>query len=274
MSFFEARYLCAGYGGKKVFGNIAFEMQSGSLVGVIGANGCGKTTLLKAICGIIPHRGECSLNDVLLEGLSPKKIARLCGYIPQRSGISISMPVIDVVLMAFNTRLGLLERPNTVMRSRAAAALEAVGLGGREEDDFLTLSEGQKQLCILARTLCTDASLLLLDEPESSLDISCRYRMLDIIKLWICKGERGAIVTLHDPMLALNYCDRLLLMSEGELYSEISPGTDDMADMEEKLTHIYGAVSLMRCKDRRGNSRLVMFRETNEDESSYPDNIF
>ena len=83
MSFFEVKDLSVGYGKKTVLQNLSFSAEKGTLNGIVGANGCGKTTALKAICGILPHGGECSLDGVLLERLSSRQMARACSYIPQ-----------------------------------------------------------------------------------------------------------------------------------------------------------------------------------------------
>lgn len=264
MSFFSAENLTSGYGRDHTIEKISFEMEKGILLGILGANGSGKTTLIKTICGILPHEGICTLEGCRLETLSPRQIAKKCSYIPQRSGISIDLSVLDVVLMGFNSRLGLLEHPDHGMRLAAQNALEQVGLSGKEEMNYLHLSEGQKQLCILARTLVSESRLLLLDEPESALDFRLRYRMLDILQNWVSETNGGAIITLHDPELALNYCDQLLLMANGNVLGMLAPREDSHAYMEEILNQIYGAVSLQICKTRNGVSRLVMLKEDEE----------
>ena len=199
MSTLSVHGVTAGYGRQPVINNISFQLEEGRLLGVIGANGSGKTTLLKALCGILPHEGSCTLDNATLERLSPRQIARLISYIPQRSGVSIDISVLDVVLMGFNPQLSLLEHPSKAMREAALQALQQVGLGDRAEENYLHLSEGQKQLCILARTLVSDSKLLLLDEPESALDFRFRYQMLSLLRGWVASGRRSAVVTLHDP---------------------------------------------------------------------------
>ena len=261
MSFFTVQDLSAGYGGRTILHDISFTLGSGMLLGVLGENGSGKTTLLKAICGILPHTGTCELDGAAFEGLSARRIARYASYIPQRSGISIDISVLDVVLMGFTPRLGLLEHPSAAMRAAARDMLETVGLGGREHENYLHLSEGQKQLCILARTLVTGGRLLLLDEPESALDFRYRHRMLEILRNWIAADRSGGIVTLHDPALALGCCDRLLLLHEGRMTGMLDPRRDPLPALEEKLSVLYGAVSLQRCTDRRGGQHLVMLKE-------------
>jgi iron complex transport system ATP-binding protein len=230
-------------------------------MGILGANGSGKTTLLKAICGNLLHTGSAVLDDCVLETLSARQIAKLCSYIPQRSGVTIDISVLDVVLMGFNPRLGLLEHPSSAMHAAAREALARVRLSGRENRNYLHLSEGQKQLCILARTLVSDSKLLLLDEPESALDFRFRHQMLSLLRGWVAAGEGSAIVTLHDPGLALNFCDKLLLLSDGGVLDIIAPKTDSLDKMEQTLSMIYGSISLQRCHNRKAEAQIVMLRE-------------
>ena len=147
------------------------------------------------------------------------------------------------------------------MKEKAINMIGLVGLSGKEHMNYLHLSEGQKQLCILARTLVADSKLLLLDEPESALDFHFRYQMLSLIRGWNKETHSTALVSLHDPMLALNNCDRLLLLADGHIFSTISPQTDTLASMEEKLCHIYGDISLHHCVNKSGQKQIVMLKE-------------
>lgn len=260
MSFLQIQNLSASYGTRQILDDISFSAEKGALTGLLGANGCGKTTLIKSVCGLLRHSGSCTLDGQVLESLSEKQLARLCSYIPQRSGISIDLTLMDVVLMGFNPHLGLLDRANSAMKKQALNALRTVDLEARANESYLTLSEGQKQLCILARTLVSDGKLLLLDEPESALDFQRRYEMLRLIRSWL-GSERCALVALHDPQLALNHCDQLLLMCGGRIKHVIHPSRDALSDMEDALKTIYGPVTLVRCQDKSGCDHLVMLRE-------------
>ena len=237
--FFSAQKICAGYSRNRVVHHVSFSLERGCLMGILGANGSGKTTLVKALCGILPHEGTCLLENTELETLTPKQIAKLVSYI----------------------QLKLLEHPTNAMKEAALEALEWVGLGGKEDKNYLHLSEGQKQLCIMARTVVSGSKLLLLDEPESALDFRHRYRMLDMIRSWIHSTQGGAVVTLHDPMLALNYCDNLILLKNGELLDILSPKEDSLEKMEQALSRIYGPVSLQVCRSRSGREILTMLKE-------------
>ena len=116
-------------------------------------------------------------------------------------------------------------------------------------------------MCILARTLASEGRLLLLDEPESALDFRYRYQMLDLLRGWVREEKRAVLAALHDPSLALNYCDRLLLLADGKVLAVLKPGTDALNKMEEELGVLYGRVSLQRCRDKSGREQLVMLKE-------------
>ena len=261
MTLLEVRGLRVGYGSREVICSLSFRLESGSVMGILGANGCGKTTLLKALCGILPSQGQRILCGEELQRMPPRRLAQLCRYIPQKSGIEIDISTLDVVLMGFNPQLGLLEYPSAAMRQRAAQALAQVGLEDRAEVNYQSLSEGQKQMCILARTLVSDGRLLFLDEPESALDFGGRYRMLAQIRDWTRQAERGSIVTLHDPQLALNCCDTLLLLKNGQKAGQIDPHSDTPEQMERALTAIYGSLSVVPCRNRAGETQLVLLKE-------------
>ena len=96
------------------------------------------------------------------------------------------------------------------------------------------------------------------------MDFRVRYRMLDLLRSWLDEGERSALVTLHDPALALNCCDRLLLLESGTVVGDLNPRCDTIEDMERQLGRIYGPVSLHRCCGRDGRQQLVMLKEGRE----------
>lgn len=260
-SLFTADNLCIGYGKKDVLKHISFSLTPGTITGLLGANGSGKSTLLKALCRQLPYKGTCRLKSRPLTDFPLRKLAGAVSYIPQRSGISISLPLTDVVLMGFNPDLKLLERPSPKQQDQARQALAAVGLAGKEMEDYLTLSEGQKQLCILARTMVENTSLLLLDEPDSALDFHNKYHMMQTLQRLTHDQEKAALICLHDPNLALDYCDQLLLLKDGRCIASLHPAADSLAQIQEALSKIYGSVSLIQCKDRQNRTRLVILAE-------------
>lgn len=266
-TFFTAEKICAEYGTGFALKDISFAVEKGSLTALLGTNGSGKTTLLRTICQQIKHSGTCRLhcgsdeasNLLILERLSGRQLARQISYIPQRNGISVEMAVLDVVLMGYNPVLGLLERPSSAQRRLASDALRQLGLAGFENQNFLCLSEGQKQLVILARTLVEDSRLLLLDKPDSALDIPNRYGIMNTISRMVKGQSRAGILSLHDPMLALEFCDQLVLIKKGHCIGSIFPAADSIERMEHALGQIYGPVTLAECAGKDGRMRRILF---------------
>ncbi|MDE7331660.1 MAG: ABC transporter ATP-binding protein [Lachnospiraceae bacterium] len=256
-----AENISCGYGGKEVLTEVSFSLPQGSMTGLLGANGSGKSTLLKALCRQIPHRGNCYLEGQSLANLSQRQLARRISYIPQQTGIHASLPLLEVVLMGFNPTLGLLQNPSVSQRNAARAALARVGLGGMENADYLTLSEGQKQLCILARTIVEDTSLLLLDEPDSALDFHNRYYGMGMLQKLLLGKNKAALICLHDPALALDFCSQLLILKDGKCTASLHPASDSLPRMKEALSDIYGPISLIRCTDSLGQKRLMLLSE-------------
>lgn len=260
--FFSVQDISLCLGGRQILDHVSFSVDApGRVIGLLGPNGSGKTTLLRAICGELPHGGHVFLEGAKLAGLRSKELARRISYIPQQSGISISMSVIDVVLMGFYPKLKLLSQPSADMRAAALRALEQVGISGLADRDYLTLSGGEKQLVILARTLVEDTKLLLFDEPDSSLDLGNKYRMVRmIVELVHESPEKAGLICLHDPVLALACCDTLMLLNDGRLICTLQPKTDSVQDMEKAFSEIYGAVRLVEAADpeNANHKRLIL----------------
>ena len=259
--YFEVQRISAGYGEKEIIHDISFEIEPHTLTALIGPNGCGKTTLLKSIVNLLDYQGKCLLHGENLSELSVRKLARKISYIPQRSGLHVSMSVLDVVLMGFNPVLKLLERPNKKQRQRAKDAIISVGLSAYMNKDYLTLSEGQKQLVLLARTMIEDTDLLILDEPDSALDFQNRYKILNILKQMTDNEEKAGILCVHDPAIALEFCQQIVVMKDGKIIDIIHPQTDSLERMEGTLRKIYGNVMLNKCTDRNGSTHVVLLWE-------------
>lgn len=237
--------LSAGYGNKKVLENINFEINSNEIVGLLGANGCGKTTLIKSLCRIIPHMGEVKIEETEVSSLSVREFAKNCSLVPQKSGIGIDISVLDVVLMGFNPFLQLLAKPTNEMNYKSLKILEELGIKDRAYDNFQELSEGQKQLVIIARSIVADTRIMFMDEPESSLDFQVRYDAMDMLHRRIIDSNKCALISLHDINLALKFCDRLLLIKDRNITSVIDVKNDSISSIEQKLKSIYGDIKVL-----------------------------
>lgn len=265
MSLVTIENLSAGYGKEKIVRNISFAVNEGELAGLVGLNGSGKSTLAKAICNLLPHEGNVFINGAAAEKQKPKDLANLISYMPQHSGLGLDISVLDVVLMGFNAKLRLLESPSRAMKEQAVKTIELVGLSEKIYSNYMTLSEGQKQLVILARALVSEADFMVLDEPESALDFSVRYKLMRLAGAWIADGHRAGLAILHDLSLALNCCSRLILLKDGEICGMIAPKKDTLEEMEQNLQKVYGDVSLIKNTDSRGKEVFTMIHNSEEE---------
>ncbi len=261
MSKIQVRDLSVSYGKKQVLKSVSFEVGNGETVGILGANGSGKSTLIKAMCNMLPHSGDCLIDDKDVRKMSAKELAGICSYVPQKSGLSLEMSALDVVLMGFNPKIAVFSQPDENMKKSATRMLETMGLADRVQENYLNLSEGQKQLCILGRALVTESQTVLMDEPESALDVNVRHRIMGIINEWAHERKRSVLAVLHDIDLALNFCDKILLIADGKCADIIDCKGDELGVMERKLKLVYGEVCLKEISDYHGKKHLVMLKE-------------
>lgn len=262
MSLINIENISAGYTKENIIEAVSFEIKENELVGILGANGSGKSTLIKAICNILPHTGKVKTNGKVIEELKVAEIASIISYIPQQSGINIDISVFDVVMMGFNSRLNVFEKPDAIMKKTALDTIDLLGLKDKTYANYMLLSEGQKQLTILARALVSDGMFLVFDEPESALDFNVRVKTIKRIKEWIETKKRCGLVILHDVMLALNNCDRVFLLKDKRIAYEIDLHNESIESIEKKLSSIYGDISLFKVKTKDGKNNFVMLFES------------
>lgn len=243
------------YETNEVVKGVSFQICGGEFCALLGLNGSGKSTLIKAICGLL----KCGAERLEVDGKSILKLnervrAQSIAYIPQRgSGVS-GLTVADILLMGYNPWLGLLDRPTREQRRTAVETLCKVGLGGREEALLDELSEGQKQLVVFARALVQNAPVMLLDEPDSALDFVNRHQLLARMSELVREGGKAALITLHDPNLAMAYCDRLLLLRDGVLVGDTRLRELSTAQLSHELGKIYGPVRVWE----QGGQRFML----------------
>ena len=236
--------LCASRGGAPVLRDVTLHAPIGEVTALLGLNGSGKTTLLLAALGLIPASCErCEVDGESLLSVSPRRRAQLAAFIPQRIHIDDGLTALEAVLMGANARTPLLRGYGPAERERALSCLRRLGADALSIRPMGSLSEGQRRLCILARALLQSPRALLLDEPDSALDLPRRWEVLRTIRALAQEG-RAALVSLHDAALALNLCDRALILREGRIARAVDLRAAGCDELEDAMRALYGDVRL------------------------------
>ena len=238
MSILTLRDVYAGYGGRDIVRGVSLTVDSGERFCILGPKGCGKTTLLRAIAGLLPARGEVLLDGKPIARMKRREIASHVALLSQLSQVYFSYSVFDTVMLGRYLHLrGALRTPSREDRDCVRRCLETVGLWEAREAMIDTLSGGQLQRVFLARTLAQEPSLILLDEPTNHLDLKYQAELMESLRDWASRGGRAVVGVLHDLNLALGFADRMLLMSQGEA---VACGSAREALRPERLQEVFG----------------------------------
>ena len=205
----------AGYEGVDVIRDITFE-AAGS-VSIIGPNGCGKTTLLKAIANILPYRGKIEIQGRQSDKMKRREISKSIAMLTQQVGIYFDYNVYDTVMMGryLHIKERLAGNPSKEDKEAVMESLHAVNLLDAKDREITKLSGGQLQRVFLARALAQDPSIILLDEPTNHLDIKCQLEIIGYLKKWAARSDRAIVGVLHDINLAMRLCDDMIVMKGG-----------------------------------------------------------
>ena len=230
-----------GYGGKVVVEGVTLQVKPGEMLGLVGPNGCGKSTIIRALSRVIsPSSGRILLNGKDISRISRKDLARRLGVVPQMPLLPSTFTAFEIVLMGRNPHLGLFQYEGPRDMAIAWQAMEKTSTRHLAQRRIGELSGGEIQCVVIARVLAQETEAILLDEPTANLDIGRQIEILDLIK-GLCRRDGLTVVAaLHDLNLAAQYCDRLVLISDGRIYAEGTPGEVINAD---NIGQVYGTGS-------------------------------
>lgn len=225
MTIINIEKLNYSYGKKEVLKELSLNIDENKLTGIIGPNGCGKSTLAKNIIRYINGKFEYfKIMDIDIRQLSHKKIAQLISYIPQKSTIISNISVFDYVLLG---RFPLLKNSWDNYSEKDYEIVEnnisLLNIEELRDRNVETLSGGELQKALLARALAQEAKILLLDEPTSALDLNNAVEFMKILKNISIKKEISVIIIIHDLNLASLFCDSLIILKDGKFIEKGSP---------------------------------------------------
>ena len=238
MSRLEAAQLGIRIGGVAVCSQLDLRINAGESWGILGRNGAGKTTLLHTLAGLRrPDRGSVMLDGTPLPRLNRRSIARHIGVLLQDHQDAFPASVMETVLTGRHPYLGALQWEGAADYAAATGALRAVGLEGMETRDIASLSGGERRRLGIATLLAQDPDILLMDEPTNHMDFHHQILTLDLLKQRTRDGVKSMMLVLHDPNLALRYCDHFLLLYGA---GETLQGAAEAVLTQPNLERLYG----------------------------------
>lgn len=237
MNKLQSENLTLGYGKKIILEHLSFELHAGEILTLIGANGAGKSTILKTIAKQLrPISGVVSINQQNLNAIHERELAKqLSVFLTQRIEPEL-MTCEDVVASGrypYTGRLGILSKNDWL---KVEEALELVHATAFRHENFNHISDGQRQRIMLARAICQEPEVLLLDEPTSFLDVKHKLELLGLIQNLTRKKQIAVMMSLHELDLAQKVSDRVLCIKSGVSYKI---GTPEEIFTDAYIKHIY-----------------------------------
>lgn len=220
-SFFEAKDLYAGYDRGDVLHGVSLALQPGTVTCVLGENGCGKTTLLRAIAGTLPSTGELTLNGQDVRQWRAKERAQNIAVLAQQTGAYFPYSVRETLMMGREAGAPQSDASNTDVIEELLYEFDLEELA---DGDIDSLSGGELQRVFLARTFAQNARLLLLDEPTNHLDVSHQIDLEAQLRRYVSDGNRAILLVMHDILLARRLADHAILLKKGRVLASGSHG--------------------------------------------------
>ena len=220
----ESKDLKFNYEKKIVLDGISFEVKEGEILGILGPNGCGKTTMLKNLNkNLSPTDGCILLDGEDLENIVKRDIARKIAVVPQTNEIHFAFTVREVVAMGRMPFQGMLAGENAEDKKIVDTAIERIGLSELADRHINTMSGGERQRVIIARAIAQTPQIILMDEPTLHLDISMQFNALDLIQELAKEKGLTVIIVSHDLPMVARYCDRILMIHDHKIHAIGTP---------------------------------------------------
>lgn len=223
-NLFKAEHLVAGYDKKVIVNDVSLAIPNGKISVIIGANACGKSTLLKTLVRLIqPVSGEVTLNGKSIDKIPSKKLAQTIGLLPQSPVVPEGIAVADLVGRGRYPHQSFLKGWSKSDSLAVAQALDTMGISDLADRSIDELSGGQRQRVWIAMALAQETDILFLDEPTTFLDITYQVEILDLLTDLNRRRQTTIVMVLHDINLSARYADHIFAMHSGRLIAQGSP---------------------------------------------------
>jgi iron complex transport system ATP-binding protein len=239
MAKLEIENITLDYGQRPVIRDISFRLRPGELLGLVGPNGCGKTSVIKSLSRILtPGSGRILLDGNELSAIPRNTLARLIGVIPQNPSLPETFTVFEVVILGRNPHLGLLSAETARDMAIVWQAMERTGITQLAKRRIGELSGGEKQRVTIARVLAQQPQIILMDEPTANLDISQQMDILNLITGMCREKNTAGMIAIHDLNIAAQYCTSIIMLKNGQIYAE---GVPCQVITAENVREVFGA---------------------------------
>jgi iron complex transport system ATP-binding protein len=253
---YQVDHVSFRYSDSWVLQDFCLEVRPGEILGIIGPNGSGKTSLLKLMTGLLhPEAGCLRLDGQDLANLDARALARRAAVVPQENHVLFPFTVTEIVLMGRFVHLNGWGWNSHVDLRIAKNAIQVMDLEPVVDRTFQQLSGGERQRTIIARALAQQTPILLLDEPTAFLDIKHQLEIYATLSRLNQDRRVTIVVVSHDLNLASQYCDRLLLLHEGRAFCT---GTPAEVLTVEHLEIVYGCAVLIDKHPETGMPRITL----------------
>lgn len=247
----EVKDLSFRYGSEAVLNHVSFTAHPGEITAVIGANGVGKSTLLKCVAGLLKHEGQVLICGKDGRTLSDRERAAKIGYLCQNNGCFAQLSVFEVILMGLVNELSFHVSQEEIQRVEHIMELMNINeYAGRKINQ---LSGGQQQLVFIAQTLIKKPDILIMDEPTSALDLNRQFQLMEMIKKVTEEYGFTTMVCHHHLDLVSRYASRVLVLKGGQIYSDDTPAH---SFTEQMFRDVYG-MEVEFCTDHEGIRHMV-----------------
>jgi iron complex transport system ATP-binding protein len=238
VSSLELRDVRVTYGQRRVLHGVNARVGPGEWLALLGPNGSGKTSALRAICGLVEFDGEILVGNVSTRVMGKRALARSIALLPQHPVAPPGMRVSTYVLLGRTPHLSYFAQESNGDRAVVAAVLNRLGVARLTERDVASLSGGERQLVVLARALAQQPSILVLDEPTSALDVGHQQDVMEVIDDLRQRDGIAVISAMHDLTVAGQFAGDIVLLADGRV---VASGRAGSVLTEERIKEHYGA---------------------------------